>query len=311
MAAMRVLFTVFTPTYNRAHLLPGVYQSLLAQSCQDFEWLVIDDGSDDDTASVMAPWLAAQPFPIRYHRQAHGHKKAAFNTAVQMARGELFLPLDSDDRIVPEALDCLKSHWQTIADDARFTGISARCMDEHGRLCGAPLPTQVFDSDSNSMFYRWRHSGEKWGFHRTDILKAYPFPAYLRGHVPESIVWSAIARRYCTRYIDIPLREYIVRPDSITIGEYDPQGPSRNAEGHTAWAAAVLQYDMRWCWHRPWHFLLTAVNFQRFYRHIAPQRRHLIAMPRHPMAQVLLLLAWPLGWLRYRLDCRRMVSSED
>ena len=84
------LFTVFTPTYNRAHTLHRVYDSLRAQTLRDFEWLVVDDDSTDDTSGLIAQWIKTADFPIRYFRQAHSGKHFAHNLAVREARGKMF-----------------------------------------------------------------------------------------------------------------------------------------------------------------------------------------------------------------------------
>src|SRR3974390_2817293 len=94
-------FTVFTATYNRAHTLHRVYDSLCAQTLHDFEWIVIDDGSTDNTAELIDDWAKAAQFPIRYFKQNHSGKHVAHNLAVREARGLFFLPLDSDDACLP------------------------------------------------------------------------------------------------------------------------------------------------------------------------------------------------------------------
>ncbi|MDP5238381.1 glycosyltransferase family A protein [Uliginosibacterium sp. 31-16] len=96
----RSLFTVFTPTYNRAAVL---YDSLCAQTCRDFEWLIVDDGSTDDTRELVARWQSEAGFSIHYVWQKNGHKKTAMNRGAAEARGELFLTLDSDDACLPDA----------------------------------------------------------------------------------------------------------------------------------------------------------------------------------------------------------------
>ncbi len=108
------LFTVFTPTYNRAHTLHRVFGSLCAQTLRDFEWLVVDDGSTDDTAALIAGWATAADFPIRYFRQDHSGKHIAHNLAVREARGQFFMSLNSDDACVPQALERIAYHWTTI-----------------------------------------------------------------------------------------------------------------------------------------------------------------------------------------------------
>src|SRR5437764_8622953 len=108
------LFTVFTPTYNRAHTIKRVFDSLSAQTLREFEWLVVDDGSTDKTSELIAAWAKAVDFPIRYFRQEHSGKHIAYNLAVRAARGQFFLTLDSDDGCVPHALERIAYHWNMI-----------------------------------------------------------------------------------------------------------------------------------------------------------------------------------------------------
>ncbi len=99
------IFTVFTPTYNRAHTIHRAFDSLRAQTLRDFEWLVVDDGSTDNTSELIASWAKVADFPIRYFKQDHSGKHIAHNLAVREARGKFFLPLASDDA-------CLRGRWR-------------------------------------------------------------------------------------------------------------------------------------------------------------------------------------------------------
>ena len=96
---------MFTATYNRAHTLHRVFDSLRAETVRGFEWLVVDDGSTDGTKALIAQWAAAADFPIRYFKQDRSGKHAAHNRAVAEACGQFFLPLDSDDAYPPRALE--------------------------------------------------------------------------------------------------------------------------------------------------------------------------------------------------------------
>ena len=95
MQTWRHLFTVITPTYNRAHTLERVYLSLREQSFQDFEWVIVDDGSTDSTRTMVMAWQQEASFPIHYVWQKNQHKKTAFNRGVRKANGELVVAVDS------------------------------------------------------------------------------------------------------------------------------------------------------------------------------------------------------------------------
>src|SRR5262249_23261414 len=152
------LFTVFTPTYNRAHTLSRVYESLCAQTLRDFEWLVIDDGSTDSTPELIVAWAKAVDFPVRYFRQEHSGKHIAHNLAAREARGHFFLTLDSDDRCVPQALERIAHHWSMIpaGDRALFVGVSGLCRNQYGEIIGDRFPFDPFDANFCDRKYVYR-----------------------------------------------------------------------------------------------------------------------------------------------------------
>ncbi|MFH0789442.1 MAG: glycosyltransferase family A protein, partial [Pseudomonadota bacterium] len=192
-------FTVFTPTYNRAHTLNRVYISLQEQTFRDFEWLIVDDGSSDHTSGLIKDWQNEAAFPIRCIRQENQGKPVAFNWGVQEARGEFFLLIDSDDGFVPETLERFKYYWEDIPGEERekFVGVTGHCMDQGGKIVGDKFPSEGLDSDSLEIRYKFKIKGEKWGFLRTDVLRKYPFPVVQNSKfIPEGIIWSAIAKKY-------------------------------------------------------------------------------------------------------------------
>ncbi len=255
------VFTVFTPTFNRAHTLSRVHDSLRAQTFRDFEWLVVDDGSTDGTAELVRRWAVSSPFPIRYVYQPNAGKAAATNRGVREARGELFLIADSDDAYVPTALERFHFHWRAIphAERHRFTGVTALCCDEHGRPIGDRFPRDPTDSDSIEIFYRYRVRGEKWGFHRTAVLREFPFPVEAEArHVPEDVVWRAVARRYRTRFVNEVLRVY-----HQGAGEQLTRIPPRRWAVFRGYDARRLCEDRRWLSVAPLTFYRFAVQYAR------------------------------------------------
>src|SRR5271168_5258315 len=115
------LITVFTATYNRAHTINRVYDSLRLQTLRDFEWLVVDDGSMDGTVELVAGWTRLADFSIRYLRQDHAGKHFAHNRMLKEARGRFMVVLDSDDAFVPDALHKLMCAWNSIPEHERHT----------------------------------------------------------------------------------------------------------------------------------------------------------------------------------------------
>jgi len=204
-------FTVFTPTFNRARLLPTLFESLCAQTYRDFEWLIVDDGSNDDTADVVTAFRATAEFPVTYILQAHGGKHKAVNTGVRRARGRFFGIADSDDAYTANALELCARHFAEIpeAEKHRFVGMTGLCATPDGTVIGTRFPADVFDSDALGLVAR-RVRGDKAGFLRTDVMEQFPFPEDVGPFVTEGLVWNRIARRYSTRYFNqiVQVRDY-------------------------------------------------------------------------------------------------------
>jgi len=210
-------FTVCTPTYNREKLLPRVYASLRKQTFTDFEWLVVDDGSVDGTAGLVDRWSTEAPFPIRYIWKENGGKHTAHNVCVSEAGGELLVMIDSDDWLVPSALERLKSEWDQIAGKERYSGVCGLFQYEDGTIVGNRFPQERMDSNAVDLRYNLGVEGDKIGCTRTDILCRFPFPDHLgRNLVPESLVWNRISQEYrmsCVNAV-IGVKEY--QADGLT-----------------------------------------------------------------------------------------------
>ncbi|MBB5204471.1 glycosyltransferase involved in cell wall biosynthesis [Inhella inkyongensis] len=213
------LFTVFTATFNRAHTLHRVHDSLCKQTLKDFEWLIVDDGSTDGTEDLVRSWIEHQSFPIRYIRQVNQGKHFAYNRGVEEANGELFLALDSDDTCSPYALARFHHHWLSIpaAQRPSFSGVTCLCQDQQGRALGGPLPEAFIDGPPFEVISRLRREGEMWGFHRTDVLRQFRFPEIpSERFVPEGLVWNRIGRRYQIRFVNESLRHYFSSSDGLS-----------------------------------------------------------------------------------------------
>ncbi|AEG15315.1 glycosyl transferase family 2 [Desulfofundulus kuznetsovii DSM 6115] len=304
-------FTVFTPVFNGASTLCRVYESLKAQNLRDFEWLIVDDGSTDTTKELVEQWQREADFPIRYFYQENQGKHIAFNRAVKLAKGELFLPLDADDACVPETLERFWYHWNNIPEYLRdnFSGITCLCKDENGNIVGDKFPQDVMDSDELEMPHKYKVRGEKWGFHRTDVLKQFPFPELPRlGLIPESIVWNAIASRYKKRFVNEALRIYysaIPRPDQLTTQM--KKNPAQHALGRRLYHKENLNNYIYWMRYDPIDFLKSAVNYIRFSFHRGIDFMKQWYELTNWKAKFLYIIALPLGWLVYLIDKRKAV----
>ena len=163
--------TILTPSYNRAHTLPRVFESLQKQTFKDFEWLIIDDGSTDNTKEVVAEFQKISDFKIRYYHQENQHKFLTFFRGIDLAEGKYFSPLDSDDALPEDSMEILVNTWESISDKQNIVFVSTLCEDQFGNIVGdrfpqAPMICTIFD-----MRYKFKIKGDKWGMGKTEIYK--------------------------------------------------------------------------------------------------------------------------------------------
>lgn len=196
-------FTIFIPTHNRAHILPEALESIERLTTRDFEVLIVDDGSTDRTRELVQAWGAKASFPIRYVWQENQGMHASHNTAIANARGRLFIRLDSDDMMLPQALERIKAHWDAIPDNRKpaFAGVAGLCLNEDGTVSGDRYPEDVIDSDYLAIFTRCRMNGERRECLRTDVLREFPFPR-IDGErrLRSTLILRRMAHRYKIRF---------------------------------------------------------------------------------------------------------------
>ncbi len=214
-------FTIFIPTYNRAHLLPRALESIAVQTYKDFEVIIVDDGSTDDTKEIVQEWIEKEIFPIRYFYQENKGKPSAHNRAVKEAKGYFFVTLDSDDVLAPDALEILKKSWDEIPKERRhyFAGVEGNChlLHDKDKISGSYFPQKVLDCTFIEMRYKFRVKGDKKGCVLTEILKKYPFPIFSgEKHIRESIIWSRISKSFIFRYINKPIQFIQQFQDGLT-----------------------------------------------------------------------------------------------
>ncbi|WP_019589091.1 MULTISPECIES: glycosyltransferase family 2 protein [unclassified Thioalkalivibrio] len=213
-------FTVFIPAYNRAHTLRRALDSVREQTLQDYEILVVDDGSEDDTETVVNEWAEDSGIPVRYYRQPNGGKHRAHNRAVGLANGELLMVLDSDDILLPECLARVHEAWCAIPPDERegFVGVEGLCRDGEGRLHGSAYPSDVVDGYYLEMIGRYGVTGEKRNALRVDVLGDFPYPEILgEYHVRPSYLWKQLsAAGWRVRFINEVLQQVEFQEGGLT-----------------------------------------------------------------------------------------------
>lgn len=248
---MKYAFSVFTPTWNRASTLPDVLASLRNQTFKDFEWIIVDDGSTDGTQTLVNNWIGVTDFPIKFITQKNSGKHVAQNRALDIADGELFLPLDSDDTIVSNALEVLWNAWTDIPEIERneYSGIGVHCMDADCKRVGSPWPNSTCISNDLEIAFKYHVTGEKWGPIRTDIMRMYRNPEVKGHYLSETTVWYRIAKKYKKKYIDEKLRFYIVREDSVLKKIHF----SDNANAESKMCSSLIYINEFWDWYRKYN----------------------------------------------------------
>ena len=231
-----IFITVFTPTYNRANTLGRVYKSLCEQTYKNFEWIIVDDGSTDNTKEIVNGFIKNSKFVIKYYYQNNSGKHNAINRAVELANGSMMVIADSDDSFLPESFKVLLKYWNmaSASEKANLKGITCRCISENGNLIGNKnIDDPYMDVCELDIRFKYDLGYEMWGMVRVDVLKEYPFPNIegLRFY-PECIIWNRIARKYKTRYINKGLRMYFQDQENATMHS---QSSSRAKENYFMW----------------------------------------------------------------------------
>lgn len=212
-----MLVTVFTPTYNRAYCLPALYDSLQRQTCKDFEWLIIDDGSSDNTDELAQEWLKEDSFHIRYFKQKNGGKHRAVNRGVSMAKGELFYIVDSDDILPDNSLELISLQYKNISHEPSFAGVCGLKAGFDGHLVSRGADFDTLDCTSLEIRSKYRVVGDLAEVFKTTVLKEFPFPVFDgEKFCPEALVFNRIALKYRLRFFSeiVYLCEY--RNDGLT-----------------------------------------------------------------------------------------------
>jgi glycosyltransferase involved in cell wall biosynthesis len=300
--AQQPLFTIFIPTYNRAHLLPRALASIEAQTYRGFDVVIIDDGSSDGTQELITEWRARTNFSVFYQWQPNQGKHAAHNAALPHLRGQLTVIFDSDDLLVGGALAQLKSHWEAISAAQRehYSGVEGLVSYFDGTLEGTRFPGDVFDSDYIEIRRKYHVQGDKRGCVRSDILRAFPFPQFPgERHVRPSLLWKRIAHQYKTRFINSVIMQVERQPGGLSSNRFRLR--TRNPQGFRFYyLEEVNVHGRRDRWQRQWD---SCSNYVRYSWHsglgLAPQARDM-------QRKWLWLAALPAGTLRFLGDRLRM-----
>lgn len=235
-----MMITIFTPTYNRAYILNNLYESLRRQSSKNFQWIIVDDGSTDETENLVRGYIAQGNMEIIYKKRENGGKMRAINQGLDLASGELFFIVDSDDYLTDDAVEMIEKYSRDLPQN--FAGMVFRKHNLKGDSFGK-FPAEVIDSDPVEIFYRKKVGGDKAEVIRTDIMKQFRFPE-IEGEkfVPEGLIWNRIGRRYKLRYIDRAIYNFEYIDDGYTNNFRNIL--KKNPEGMKLYYGEILKEDI-------------------------------------------------------------------
>lgn len=227
--------TIFTPSYNRAYILPKLFESLQNQSNCDFEWLIIDDGSTDNTKDLVGEFKQNAKFPIHYIYQENQGKHVAINLGVQKANGALFFIVDSDDYLSNDAISIMSDLFLKIKDDSFIAGIAVgyRSIKNGNKIIySKDLPQHEILLTYNELYYQLKIKGDFATAFKTSVQKEFPYPVFSgEKFMRESIVYRRIGKKHKTLYVDYPLYFADYLDDGLTakswqILKQSPRGAS-------------------------------------------------------------------------------------
>lgn len=284
--------TVFTPAYNRAHTIGRTYASLLRQTSNDFEWLVVDDGSTDNTRELVEGWIKENKIPIRYIYQENGGLYTGYNTAYANIETELCVCIDSDDFMPDDAVEFIVKYWQTYGGEG-YVGITGLDFLLDGTPIGGYFPQDFKEGHLVDYTRKYQHHGDTKQVMRTDIMKkvspmvGFPGeknfnPIYMLMQADELLPSLFVNKNLC-------FVEYQIGADSMSAGIYKQYVNSPHS------FAKMRRLEMTLGRNSLKNLIRVAIHYNSS-TIIAGEKDWLSTSPR----KLLTILTRPLGWLLSR-----------
>ena len=213
------MYNILTPTYNRRHTLKRVYDSLVNQTFKDFIWIIIDDGSKDNTQILVEEWLEISKIKIEYHYlQINKGKAEAVNFGLSLCTEPYTIIADSDDTFDPISLEFYRNTWNVInLTTQNISTIWTLVIDEKNQIKGDSFPKDFWQVNFKQRVLDIKHevNGDKWHCWRTEVLKEYPFYSQKNCHIGESHTWNNVNKKYDFLCINVPLLKAHYTEDSL------------------------------------------------------------------------------------------------
>ncbi|EEC97032.1 glycosyltransferase, group 2 family protein [Parabacteroides johnsonii DSM 18315] len=286
-----MLVTIFTPTYNRAYILPDLYKSLCKQTCKDFEWLVVDDGSTDDTKSLFSKWENESDFPIHYVFVPNGGKHRAINYGAKIAEGELFFIVDSDDQLPKDSIFIICKEYNKVRGREDICGVCGLKAYFSGEKVGGEQRFDPFICNSLDFRYKYHIRGDMAEVFRTKVIREFPFPEIPdEKFCPEAVIFQRIASEYKFYYFyrKIYLCDYLLDGLTAKITRIRMQCPVASTICYSELTKSNISVSQKF---------RASVNYWRFwFCHTTNQKANI---------GVLWFISFPLGLVMHINDKRK------
>lgn len=261
----RYKLTVFTPTYNRGYIIGKLYESLKSQTKKDFEWIVIDDGSTDNTELLFQNWIKEEnEFKITYLKKKNGGKHRAINDALEIAKGELFFIVDSDDFLIYEAVEKIIAWEKDINNKNNYAGIAGNRGKNKETIIGETFLGNWIDATSLER-NKYNIRGDKAEVFYTDVLRKFKFPVFEgENFITENVVWNRIAYEgYKIRWFNevIYICDYL--GDGLT--QAGMNNFIKNPKGYALWIHQENLFYNRNLKQRIYSWLSYYIDLEKYY----------------------------------------------
>lgn len=287
--------TVFTPTFNRAYTLPKLYDSLVMQTNKNFEWIIVDDGSTDNTSELIKGWEQQHQITIKYFYQKNSGKMMAHNLGVLKSQEELFMCVDSDDYLFDkEVINNIIKKWENIDNQEKETlsGIVAQKYILNKNRQTSTLPNIHSDTLFN-LYIKYKYKGDTALIFRTKVLKKHLFPR-IEGEkfITEAYIYEQIDQKYKLLYY----------PINIFTCEYMPDGYTNNwittvIKNPQGWKLYYLQH-MQYC-NNTYELIKTVYRYNSICFMKGDNISQIISKSNNKILSLLLL---PIGWIKSYKD---------
>ena len=232
--------SVITTTYNRAYCLGQLYDSLCRQTSKDFIWLVVDDGSTDNTEEIISRWQGENRVEIEYFRKENGGMHTARNLGYEKVHTELNVIIDSDDWMPDDAVEKIVTFWQANqADD--IAGIAGLDSTPRGEIVGSLLPKNIKKCHFYELWQKYKTTGDKKLVYRSELTRLYPYPEFPREKFyPASYKFMLIDQNYQILLLNEVLCIVDYNQDSMTFDKFAQYRSCANGFAHFRNATAKI-----------------------------------------------------------------------